>query len=284
MSALELNFALDVSEFGETKTVELKPGGKDILVTNDNRIEYIHLLADFKLNRQINEQVMHFRNGMADVIDLELLRLFNFNELQNLISGADESIDVDDWKVHTVYSGNLATVACREITVPVQYVTVTVKYDTVRFRFSTVRYGSGLVRYGSDAVPVQYGTVRLQYCTVTVRYGSGSVTQVSGISDSFGLLGNFSDLFVVRCSFRSLLRGSSSDCQLLDDCSRLQRGAQTEAAQVRHQSISAASLWLQEFDTELCHPELGRREPLAHVEHVSSPAQDTAHRGLRAVA
>lgn len=50
---LNLNFAIDLSEFGETISVELKRGGKDLLVTNENKIEYIHLLADYKLNRQV---------------------------------------------------------------------------------------------------------------------------------------------------------------------------------------------------------------------------------------
>lgn len=102
---LELNFALNLNEFGETKLIELKPGGKDIYVTSDNKIEYIHLLADFKLNKQIHNQVIAFRNGMSNVINLELLRLFNFNELQYLISGSDDLIDVDDWMANTVYSG-----------------------------------------------------------------------------------------------------------------------------------------------------------------------------------
>jgi ubiquitin-protein ligase E3 C len=102
---LGLNFSVDTNEFGETRTVELKPDGRDIPVTNDNKIEYIHLLADFKLNKQINEQVLAFRNGMSNVIDLEYLRLFNFHELESLISGTVEVIDVADWRRYTVYSG-----------------------------------------------------------------------------------------------------------------------------------------------------------------------------------
>lgn len=102
---LELNFAINSNQFGQTETVELKPGGKDILVTNDNKIEYIHLLADYKLNKQINEQVKAFRNGISNIINLDLLRLFNFNELQSLISGPNDSIDVDDWKRNTIYAG-----------------------------------------------------------------------------------------------------------------------------------------------------------------------------------
>jgi ubiquitin-protein ligase E3 C len=85
--------------------VKLKPGGKDILVNNDNKIEYIHLLSDFKLNKQINDQVIAFRNGISDVINLDLLRLFNFKELQNLVSGCEDLIDVNDWKAFTVYTG-----------------------------------------------------------------------------------------------------------------------------------------------------------------------------------
>jgi ubiquitin-protein ligase E3 C len=102
---LDLNFAINSNQFGQTETVELKTGGKDILVTNDNKIEYIHLLADYKLNKQINEQVKAFRNGISNIINLDLLRLFNFNELQSLISGPNDSIDVDDWKRYTIYAG-----------------------------------------------------------------------------------------------------------------------------------------------------------------------------------
>lgn len=102
---LGLNFSVDTNEFGETRTVELKPNGRDIPVTNDNKIEYIHLLADFKLNKQINDQVLAFRNGMSNVIDLEYLRLFNFHELENLISGTIDVIDVFDWRRYTVYGG-----------------------------------------------------------------------------------------------------------------------------------------------------------------------------------
>jgi ubiquitin-protein ligase E3 C len=103
---LELTFCTNSNDFGQTNLIELKPGGKDILVTNDNKIEYIHLLSDFKLNKQIHEQVVAFRNGISNVISLDLLRLFNFNEFQNLISGQYDVIDVEDWKRHTVYSGD----------------------------------------------------------------------------------------------------------------------------------------------------------------------------------
>ena len=37
--------------------MELKPGGRDIPVTNSNRISYIHLVADYRLNKQVSTSV-----------------------------------------------------------------------------------------------------------------------------------------------------------------------------------------------------------------------------------
>lgn len=36
------------------QVVELKPGGRDIPVTTSNRISYIHLVADYRLNKQVS--------------------------------------------------------------------------------------------------------------------------------------------------------------------------------------------------------------------------------------
>lgn len=50
---LSLNFTVVDSVYGNNQEVELKPGGKDIPVVNDNAIEYIHRVADFRLNKQV---------------------------------------------------------------------------------------------------------------------------------------------------------------------------------------------------------------------------------------
>jgi len=42
------------NEYGEQTEVELLPGGRDIQVTNDNVIKYIHLIAHHRLNTQVN--------------------------------------------------------------------------------------------------------------------------------------------------------------------------------------------------------------------------------------
>ena len=85
--------------------VELRPGGKDIRVTSSNKIEYIHLLAHHYLNVQIAPQFESFRKGVNSVIPIQWLTLFNQEELQTLLSGAEVPINLSDLRAHTKYSG-----------------------------------------------------------------------------------------------------------------------------------------------------------------------------------
>lgn len=90
-----------------TKVVVLKRGGVDISVTRTNCIEYIHLVAHYKLNVQLQQQFAAFREGLSRVVPLAWLRLFSQGELQVLISGAEVPIDVQDLRQNTTYSGNV---------------------------------------------------------------------------------------------------------------------------------------------------------------------------------
>ncbi|XP_076243560.1 ubiquitin-protein ligase E3C isoform X2 [Calliopsis andreniformis] len=105
---LGLDFTVLSDELGERRINELKPNGASIPVTNHNRIEYIHLMADYKLNKQIRAQCNAFKQGIGNVIPLEWLQMFNNKELQVLISGAQLPVDVNDLKLHTIYTGGYA--------------------------------------------------------------------------------------------------------------------------------------------------------------------------------
>jgi ubiquitin-protein ligase E3 C len=85
--------------------VELKPHGNNIQVTNENRLEYIQRLADLKLNVQLKKQCCSFREGLDSVVPLLWLKLFNHNELQVIVGGDTQEIDLSDLKAHTVYGG-----------------------------------------------------------------------------------------------------------------------------------------------------------------------------------
>lgn len=50
---LFLDFTVTEESFGKQHIIELKPGGKDVSVTNENKMQYIHAMADYKLNRQV---------------------------------------------------------------------------------------------------------------------------------------------------------------------------------------------------------------------------------------
>ena len=51
------NFTAGLPGIGETISVPLKSDGDDIMVTEENRREYVDLFVDFHLNRSVNKQV-----------------------------------------------------------------------------------------------------------------------------------------------------------------------------------------------------------------------------------
>lgn len=103
---LGLDFTVVENELGETNVVDLEPNGSNIGVNASNRIEYISLMADYKLNRQIKQQCAAFRKGLANVINLEWLYMFSNKELQVLISGAEIPVDIEDLRNNAKYGGD----------------------------------------------------------------------------------------------------------------------------------------------------------------------------------
>ncbi|XP_055601145.1 ubiquitin-protein ligase E3C [Uranotaenia lowii] len=106
VSELGLDFTIVCDELGETRIEELKPNGANITVNSSNRLEYIQLMADFKLNKQIRWQCLAFRQGLANVLPIEWLYMFSNKELQVLTSGAEIPVDVNDLRINTRYGGD----------------------------------------------------------------------------------------------------------------------------------------------------------------------------------
>ncbi|KAF9665086.1 hypothetical protein SADUNF_Sadunf16G0085500 [Salix dunnii] len=102
---LSLDFTVTEELFGKRHVVELKPGGKDVCVSNENKMQYVHAMADYKLNRQILPFSNAFYRGVADLISPSWLKLFNASEFNQLLSGGDLDIDVDDLRNYTLYTG-----------------------------------------------------------------------------------------------------------------------------------------------------------------------------------
>lgn len=101
---LDLTFSADDERFGEVLTVDLKPDGRNIEVTDENKKEYVELFAQWKIVDRVQEQFRAFMDGFNELIPEDLVTVFDERELELLIGGIAE-IDVEDWKKHTDYRG-----------------------------------------------------------------------------------------------------------------------------------------------------------------------------------
>ncbi|KAB5546698.1 hypothetical protein PHYPO_G00075000 [Pangasianodon hypophthalmus] len=99
---LEMFFSVDKEILGEITTHELKPDGGNILVTEENKEEYIRLVAEWRLSRGVEEQAQAFFEGFNEVLPQEFLQYFDAKELEVLLCGMQE-IDLADWQRNTIY-------------------------------------------------------------------------------------------------------------------------------------------------------------------------------------
>jgi ubiquitin-protein ligase E3 C len=102
---LSLTMSLTQDQFGTKEVVDLRPKGSQIVVTNQNKVEYIFLTANYRLNTQISKQANAFFTGLLDLVQPSWLKMFNEEELQVLIGGVEIEIDTQDLQQHTTYGG-----------------------------------------------------------------------------------------------------------------------------------------------------------------------------------
>lgn len=86
--------------FGVLKNHELKPGGKDIAVTDENKKEYVRLYVNYRFMRGIEQQFLALQKGFHELIPPQILRSFDEKELELIIGGLC-SINIHDWKLNT---------------------------------------------------------------------------------------------------------------------------------------------------------------------------------------
>ena len=84
---LDLNFTVESHEFGKVTEHELKEGGRNIPVTDENKLEYVMLVAQFKMSNGIRKQIDSFLEGFHELIPPELISIFSEKELELLICG-----------------------------------------------------------------------------------------------------------------------------------------------------------------------------------------------------
>ncbi|XP_071707108.1 E3 ubiquitin-protein ligase UPL5-like [Rutidosis leptorrhynchoides] len=107
---LGLTFVHEIEEFGFKKTIELFPNGKNVVVNSRNRKEYVELLIKHRFEKSVKVQVAQFVRGFADIIGYEkgqklFFKFLELEDLDGLLNGNESNICVEDWKLHTEYSG-----------------------------------------------------------------------------------------------------------------------------------------------------------------------------------
>ncbi|KAL0028291.1 hypothetical protein WJX79_007793 [Trebouxia sp. C0005] len=101
-----LDFSIEDDTFGARTVHSLLPGGAHMAVTNANKLHYIHLAADWHLNGRLGASSAAFARGLAQVIPSEWLKLFNTQEVNQLLGGGESAaLDVTDMAAHAQYSG-----------------------------------------------------------------------------------------------------------------------------------------------------------------------------------
>ncbi|XP_025054253.1 E3 ubiquitin-protein ligase NEDD4-like isoform X7 [Alligator sinensis] len=99
---LDLMFCIDEENFGQTYQVDLKPNGSEIMVTNENKREYIDLVIQWRFVNRVQKQMNAFLEGFTELLPTDLIKIFDENELELLMCGLGD-VDVNDWRQHTIY-------------------------------------------------------------------------------------------------------------------------------------------------------------------------------------
>lgn len=102
-SAFCLDFVVDIEKYGTTVQVPLCPGGEHKPVTNANRKEYVDLYVRYILDTAVTRQFEPFKRGFYTVCGGNAFSLFRPEEIELLVRGSDEPLDIRSLKAVAQY-------------------------------------------------------------------------------------------------------------------------------------------------------------------------------------
>ena len=97
---IDTTFSVEQNSFGVLRVHELKPGGKDEQVTEENKSLYVKLYVNYRFMRGIEQQFLALQKGLFELVPPQLLRPFDERELELVIGGLG-TIDIQDWRANT---------------------------------------------------------------------------------------------------------------------------------------------------------------------------------------
>ncbi|XP_078105464.1 E3 ubiquitin-protein ligase NEDD4 isoform X3 [Sander vitreus] len=157
---LDLRFTIDEELFGQTHQHELKPGGAEIVITNENKKEYIHLVMQWRFVNRIQKQMTAFKEGFFELIPQDLIKIFDENELELLMCGLGD-VDVNDWRENTKYKNSY----CSNHAV-IQWFWKTVLLMDAEKRIRLLQFVTGTSRVPMNGFAELYGSNGPQLFTI----------------------------------------------------------------------------------------------------------------------
>lgn len=99
------DFVAEIERYGQVSLVPLCPDGENRPVTNKNRREFVDLYIHYLLDTAVARQYEPFKRGFFTVCGGNALSLFRPEEIELLVRGSDEPLDVATLRAVAVYDG-----------------------------------------------------------------------------------------------------------------------------------------------------------------------------------
>ncbi|KAK0651290.1 hypothetical protein B0T16DRAFT_322335 [Cercophora newfieldiana] len=98
-----LDFVVNTERYGVIEKIALCPGGERRVVTNANRKEYVDLYVRYLLDTAVTRQFEPFKRGFFTVCGGNALSLFRPEEIELLVRGSDEALDINSLRAVAEY-------------------------------------------------------------------------------------------------------------------------------------------------------------------------------------
>ncbi|PSR93653.1 hypothetical protein BD289DRAFT_364437 [Coniella lustricola] len=143
-----LDFVIEIEKYGCIERIPLCPGGERRAVTGNNRREYVDLYVKYLLDTAVTRQFEPFKRGFFTVCGGNALSLFRPEEIELLVRGSDEPLDISALRISAEYE-NWGKLPHPELTEP----TLCWFWDS--FKNATPRNQRRLLAFitGSDRIP-----------------------------------------------------------------------------------------------------------------------------------
>lgn len=99
------DFVAERERFGHKELEPLCPNGENRPVTNSNRKEFVDLYVKHILDTSVSRQFEPFKRGFYTVAGGNALGLFGPEEIELLVRGSEEPLDVQALKAVAIYDG-----------------------------------------------------------------------------------------------------------------------------------------------------------------------------------